>query len=171
MKRTSHIWLLGLSGSGKSTVGPLVAQKLGLPFADTDAQITQSAQRPISQIFAEGGETEFRKWESQIVAQLVQKPPTVISCGAGVILSPENRQILSKTGSRIYLKAELSTLIQRLSKCTDRPLLPADQLEPNLLRQLSERKKWYEESEVSISIESDTPEQICQRILLSLASS
>jgi len=171
VKRTSHIWLLGLSGSGKSTVGPLVARKLGLPFADSDAQITQSAQRTISHIFAEGGETEFRKWESQIVAQLAQKPPTVISCGAGVILSPENRQILSKTGSRIYLKAELSTLIQRLSKCTDRPLLPADQLEPNLLHQLSERKKWYEESEITIPIELDTPEQICQRILLSLASS
>ena len=170
MKRTSHIWLLGLSGSGKSTIGPLVAQKLDLPFADTDEKITQSAQRPISQIFAEGGETEFRKWESQIVTQLAQRPPTVISCGAGVILSPENRQILSKTGSRIYLKAELSTLIQRLSKCTDRPLLPADQLEPNLLRQLSERKKWYEESEIAIPIESNTPEQICQRILLSLAS-
>jgi shikimate kinase len=105
------------------------------------------------------------------VARLAQKPPTVISCGAGVILSSENRQILSKTGVRVYLKAELSTLIQRLSKCTDRPLLPADQLEPNLLRQLSERKKWYEESEVAIPIELATPEQICQRILLSLASS
>jgi shikimate kinase len=171
MKRTSHIWLLGLSGSGKSTVGPLLAQKLGLPFADTDAHITQSAQRPISQIFAEGGETEFRKWESQIVAQLGQKPSAVISCGAGLILSPENRKILSKTGTRIYLKAELSTLSQRLSKCTDRPLLPSDQLEPNLLRQLSDRKKWYEESEITIPIGSDTPEQICQRIILSLASS
>jgi shikimate kinase len=171
VKRSSHIWLLGLSGSGKSTVGPLVAQKLGLPFADTDAEIIQSAQRPISHIFAQGGETEFRKWESQIVAQLAQKPPTVISCGAGVILSPENRLILSKTGSRIYLKAELSILIERLSKHTDRPLLRADQLEPNLLAQLSDRKKWYEESEITIPIESATPEQICQRILLSLASS
>ena len=171
MKRISHIWLLGLSGSGKSTVGPLVAQKLGLPFADTDTQITQSARRTISQIFAEGGETEFRKWESQIVAQLAHKPPTVICCGAGVILSHENRQILSKTGVRIYLEAELSTLSQRLSKCTDRPLLRTDQLEPNLLRQLSERKKWYEESEITIPIASDTPEQISQRIILSLASS
>jgi shikimate kinase len=105
------------------------------------------------------------------VARLAQKPPTVISCGAGVILSPENRQILSKTGSRIYLKAELSTLSQRLSKCTDRPLLPSDQLEHNLMRQPSERKKWYEESEITIPIGLDTPEQICQRIILSLASS
>ena len=171
MKRSSHIWLLGLSGSGKSTVGPLLAEKLGLPFADTDAQITQSARQTISQIFTDGGEAEFRKWESQIVAQLAQKPPAVISCGAGVILSPENRQILSKTGSRIYLRAELPTLIQRLSKCTDRPLLHADQLEPNLLRQLSERKKWYEESDITIPIASNTPDQICQKILLSLASS
>lgn len=169
MKRSSHIWLLGLSGSGKSTVGPLVAEKLGIPFADTDTQITQSARRTISQIFTDGGEAEFRKWESQIVAQLAHKPPMVISCGAGVILSPENRQILSRTGSRIYLSAELPTLIQRLSKCTDRPLLRTDQLEPNLLRQLSERKKWYEESEITIPIASDTPEQISQRILLSLA--
>jgi len=168
MQRTSHVWLLGLSGSGKSTVGPLVALKLGLPFADTDTQVAESTRRTISQIFAEGGEAEFRKWESLIVAQFAQKPPTVISCGAGVILSPENRQILAKTGSRIYLKAELSTLIRRLSQSTDRPLLPPDQLEPALLRQLSERQKWYEESDITIPIESYTPEQISQKILLSL---
>ncbi len=170
MKSLSHLWLLGLSGSGKSTIGPLLAQKLALPFTDTDVQITQSAQRSIPQIFAAGGEQEFRKWESKIVSQLAQKPPQVISCGGGVVLSPENRLILAQTGTRIYLQAEISTLVQRLSHCTDRPLLPPDQLEPNLQRQLAERQKWYEESDITLPLNDQSPDQLCQRILRSLAS-
>lgn len=168
MARTSHLWLLGLSGSGKSTVGPLLAQKLSLPFADTDEKIVQAAQCSISQIFAQGGEADFRQRETQVVTSLAQTPPSVISCGAGVILDPTNRLTLAQFGLRIYLQADPAHLVPRLAHHTDRPLLPADQLAPQLARQLSQRKKWYEESEIQISIGSDTPPQICARILASL---
>jgi shikimate kinase len=67
----SHLWLLGLSGSGKSTVGPLLAEKLAMPFVDTDERIVQAAKLSIPQIFAQGGEKEFRNWESQIITQLI----------------------------------------------------------------------------------------------------
>jgi len=168
MNNPSHIWLLGLSGAGKSTVGPLLAQKLSIPFIDTDERIVQAAKLSIPQIFAQGGEKEFRQWESQIIAQLVQSPASVIACGGGVILDPQNRISLSQSGLRIYLQAELPTLSQRLASSSERPLLPADQIHPKLTEQLATRKKWYEECEIQIPIGSESPEQICGRILASL---
>jgi shikimate kinase len=168
MKNPSHLWLLGLSGSGKSTVGPLLAQKLSMPFIDTDERIVQAAKLSIPQIFARGGEKEFRQWECQIIAQLVQSPASIIACGGGVILDPQNRIALSRSGLRIYLQAELPLLALRLTHSSDRPLLPADQIHPKLAEQLLARKKWYEESEIQIPIGSESPEQICGRILASL---
>jgi shikimate kinase len=141
-----------------------------MPFMDTDQKITQTAKRTIPEIFSQDGEKEFRKLESHIVAQLSKSPPSVISCGAGAILDPVNRLTLSRTGLRIYLQAELSSLVERLATSTDRPLLPNDQLHPKLTAQLAERKCWYEESELHIATGSDSPEQICQKIISALPS-
>jgi shikimate kinase len=168
MRNPSHLWLLGLSGSGKSTIGPLLAQRLAIPFIDTDERIVQAAKLSIPQIFAQGGEKEFRQWESQIIAQLVESPASVIACGGGVILDPQNRIVLSRSGLRIYLQAELPLLAQRLTRSSDRPLLPADRIHPKLAEQLATRKKWYEESDIQIPVGSESPEQICGRILASL---
>lgn len=168
MVTPSHLWLLGLSGSGKSTVGPLLAQKLAMPFVDTDERIVQATKNSIPEIFAQGGEKEFRKWESKIIAQLVQCPASVIACGGGVILDPQNRIALSRSGLRIYLQAELPILAQRLACSSDRPLLPADQIHPKLVEQLAARKEWYEESDIQIPIGSESPELICGKILASL---
>jgi len=168
MNIPQHLWLLGLSGSGKSTVGPLLAQKLVMPFVDTDERIVQAAKNSIPEIFAQGGEKEFRKWESKIIAQLLQCPASVIACGGGVILDPQNRIALSRSGIRIYLQAELPILAQRLACSSDRPLLPADQIHPKLVEQLAARKEWYEESDIQIPIGSESPELICGKILASL---
>jgi shikimate kinase len=168
MVTPSHLWLLGLSGSGKSTVGPLLAQKLAMPFIDTDERIAQATKLSIPQIFAQGGEKEFRKWESKIIAQLAQSPASVIACGGGVILDPQNRIALSQSGIRIYLQAELPILAQRLARSSDRPLLPTDQIHPKLAEQLATRKEWYEESDIQIPIGNESPKQICGRILASL---
>jgi shikimate kinase len=142
-----------------------------MPFIDTDERIVQASKLFIPQIFARGGEKEFRQWESQIIAQLVQSPSSVIACGGGVILDPQNRVVLSRSGLRIYLQAELPLLAHRLARSSQRPLLPTDQIHPKLTEQLATRKQWYEESDIQISIGSDTPEQICGRILTSLPTS
>jgi len=139
-----------------------------MPFIDTDERIVQAAKLSIPQIFARGGEKEFRQLESQIIAQLVQSPSSVIACGGGVILDPQNRIALSRSGLRIYLQAELPLLAQRLTRSSDRPLLPADRIHPKLAEQLAARKEWYEESEFQIPIGSESPEEICARILASL---
>lgn len=165
MKKKSHLWLLGLSGSGKSTLGPLLADRLGLPFVDTDQRITEVARCSIPEIFKNGGEPRFRKLESQIVSEVSKLQPAVVSCGAGVVLDPANRQIMSTHGIRIYLQAALPILAERLSRANDRPLLSSGPLLPQLQAQWEKRRDGYEDSELMISVDAGTPDEILGRIL------
>src|SRR5262249_36412301 len=86
--------LIGLSGVGKSSVGQLLAQRLGLPLYDTDALIVQSEARTIAQIFAEAGEERFRDLESAALQRALSNTPCVVSTGGGIVLRPENRALL-----------------------------------------------------------------------------
>jgi shikimate kinase len=169
VKKKGHLWLLGLSGSGKSTLGPLLAKHLGLLFVDTDQRITELAGCSIPEIFKAGGESHFRQFESRIVSEVSKLQPAVVSCGAGVVLDPVNRQIMSNHGIRIYLQASLPVLAERLSKANDRPLLSPGPLFPQLQAQWEIRRNGYEESELMISVDDDTPDQILGRILEKLS--
>jgi len=166
-----HIWLLGLSGSGKSTLAPLLAARLHLPFADTDQLITQSSGRTITDIFQADGEEKFRQLESRVLQEVSTHTPSVISCGGGVILDPANRQIMSRTGLRVYLQVPLPILESRLALATDRPLLPPDQRANLLAQQLAQRGKWYVESEICLDAQNSTPEEMVQHILAQISSS
>ena len=171
MNPQRHIWLLGLSGSGKSTLGPLLAAQLHLPFADTDQLITQSSGRTILDIFQAEGEEFFRQLESRVLQEVSTHSPSVISCGGGVILDSANRQIMSRTGLRVYLQVPLPILESRLALATDRPLLPPDQRANLLAQQLAQRGKWYAESEICFDAQNSTPEELVQHILAQLPSS
>lgn len=169
MKKKYHLWLLGLSGSGKSTLGPLLANRLSLPFMDTDQRITEVAGCSIPEIFKDGGEPRFRQLENKIVSEVSKRQPTVVSCGAGAVLDPMNLQIMSTQGIRIYLQASLPVLAERLSKANDRPLLSSGPLLPQLQAQWEKRRNGYEESELMISVDDGTPDQILGRILEKLS--
>ena len=171
MNSQQHIWLLGLSGSGKSTLAPLLAAQLHLPFADTDQLITQSSGRTIADIFQADGEEKFRQLESRVLQEISTHTSSVISCGGGVILDPANRQIMSRTGLRVYLQVPLSILESRLALATDRPLLPPDQRANLLAQQLAQRGKWYAESEICLDAQNSTPEEMVQHILAQIPSS
>jgi len=169
VKKKCHLWLLGLSGSGKSTLGPLLANRLGLPFVDTDQRITELAGCSIPEIFKDGGEARFRQLESQIVSEVSKRQPAVVSCGAGAVLDPRNRQIMSTHGIRIYLQASFPVLAERLSKTNDRPLLSSGPLLPQLQAQWETRRNGYEESELMIPVDASTPDEILGRILEKLS--
>jgi len=171
VKKKCHLWLLGLSGSGKSTLGPLLANRLGLPFVDTDQRITELAGCSIPEIFKNGGEPQFRILESQIVLEVSKLQPAVVSCGAGAVLDPRNRQIMSTHGIRIYLQASFPVLAERLSKTNDRPLLSSGPLLPQLQAQWETRRNGYEESELMIPVDANTPDEILGRILEKLSDS
>lgn len=164
MKKPGHLWLLGLSGSGKSTIGPLLAQLVKMSFVDTDEIITRKARRSISEIFRLEGEAGFRKREAEAIREIGPQKPAVVACGGGAILEAGNRIAMQGSGTRIYLRVPLEILEARLHHKKDRPLLAQGSLTNTLADQLAKRKSWYEESEIQINAGNASPEQVAQQI-------
>jgi len=163
-KVPGHLWLLGLSGSGKSTVGEILARELHLPWRDTDAEITREAGVDIPKIFQTEGEEGFRNRESRILGRISTGPTSVVSCGAGIVMRQANRNLLASAGLRIYLKTDPATLVRRLHAAQDRPLLAGGSREETLCRQLGQRALFYEESEIQIDVSALHPQQTAAAI-------
>lgn len=171
MAKPRHLWLLGLSGAGKSTVGPRLAGTLDLPWIDTDAEISREAGQTIPEIFSKEGEPGFRKRESQILEKISLGPSSVVSCGGGILQEEANRIRIASTGLRIYLKSDPSILAARLRRGHARPLLSGPSAEAALTRQLAERGPWYEESEIQIDVSGQTPDEVAKMIRQKLPAS
>lgn len=120
----SHVLLIGFMGAGKSTVGRLLAEELGLPFVDLDQRIESGAGgRKVSEIFESDGETAFRSMESVALAALASEPPSVVACGGGVVLDGGNRQVLKTLGTVVYLQVSAAESLARIGDTEGRPLL------------------------------------------------
>ncbi len=117
-----HLWIVGMMGAGKTTVGVLVAQILDLPFIDTDAEIMVETGRTITEIFEEG-ETVFRQIESEVLVQVASREPSVIGTGGGVIISPHNVAVMQGSGTVLLLDVDVPTIIERVGLDPTRPLL------------------------------------------------
>jgi shikimate dehydrogenase len=111
LKRTQNIALIGMPGCGKSTVGSILAQKLGRPFMDIDAQIEAAAGKSIPEIFSEAGEETFRRLETRALSVEAKKSGIVLATGGGVVTRPENLDLLRQNSVIVYMKRELSELI------------------------------------------------------------
>ncbi len=109
------LFLIGLRGSGKSTVGRLVGERLKIPFVDADAELEAQAGRTIREIIADDGETAFRGLEEQILAKLIERGPAVIATGGGVVLRESNRRRIRQSGKAVWLTADVETLSDRLA--------------------------------------------------------
>lgn len=138
-----HLVLVGLMGSGKSTVGRECARRLDRPFVDTDEVVEQEAGRPVREIFAVEGEPGFRDRERRAVAAVCAAAvPTVIACGGGVVLDPANRAELRAAGVVVWLRAPVAELVARVGTGAGRPLL-ADEPVGALARLERERDSAY----------------------------
>jgi shikimate kinase len=119
-----RLLLIGMMGAGKSTVGALVARRLGWSFIDTDEEVEHSTGQAVSELFASGGEALFRSEESRtLVAALTESSAVVVSVGGGAVLDPSNRAILCRSGLVVWLRARLETLAERVGDGAGRPLL------------------------------------------------
>jgi shikimate kinase len=121
LKRT--VALVGLMGAGKSSVGRRLASQLNVAFKDADDEIVIAAGRSIADIFAERGEDEFRAGERRVIARILEEPPLVLATGGGAFMNPLTRVVLRQRAITIWLRADLDTLVRRVSRRDDRPLL------------------------------------------------
>ena len=115
--------LVGMMGSGKTAVGKALAQRLGVPFLDSDAAIEEAAHATIAEIFARDGEPFFRDREAEVIARLLSGPPAVVSTGGGAYMAERNRKAISDKGVALWLDADLDTLWERVRHKDTRPLL------------------------------------------------
>ncbi len=166
---TGNICLVGLMGSGKSTVGPLLAKELGFTSVDLDDNISSSLKRSIREIFEEQGEERFRAEESRQLRLACAKGRQVIACGGGVVLSPENRGFLRRR-TTVYLKVSPKILAQRVGAAKDRPLLQgAASPVQRLATLLIEREPLYQDcARITILAEGKDPGAIVDELLTRL---
>ena len=143
MSFSKNIFLVGMPGSGKSTVGRLVAEKLGLDFYDLDAEIEKSQGRTITAIFAEDGEDLFRKTEAEILRNTIaNKSAIVIAAGGGTPCFYDGIKVMNESGVTVYLETPIEMLISRTKRKQHRPLLSENHAE-KMRNLLSTRQDCY----------------------------
>ena len=118
-----HVYLIGMPGSGKSSVGRLLARRLAMPFVDLDSEIERDAGRSIQEIFRELGEAGFRERERSAVERVAAGPPSVVACGGGAVLRQDNRELIRSTGRVVWLQSTPDRLWQRIKRGATRPLV------------------------------------------------
>ncbi|MEV7969897.1 shikimate kinase [Sphaerisporangium sp. NPDC088356] len=159
--------LVGPPGSGKSTVGRLLAQRLGAAFRDTDADVEAVAGKPVADIFVDDGEERFRELEAEAVRQALAEHDGVLALGGGAILSEATQGLLAGH-SVVYLQVGLADAVQRVGLAQARPLLvlnPRSQLK----RLMEERRPVYERlASISVVTDGRAPEEITDEILKEL---
>ncbi|MEP7156636.1 MAG: shikimate kinase, partial [Betaproteobacteria bacterium] len=141
-----NLYLVGMPGAGKSTIGKALARQLDLPFVDADQEIVEHTGVTIATIFELEGESGFRARESQMIRELCAREGLLLATGGGAVLAGDNREILKRTGVVVYLHATLDHLWQRTRHDSRRPLLQADNPRGVLKTLLEERDPLYRQT-------------------------
>ena len=164
------LYLVGMMGSGKTSTGRPLAERLGYGFVDADAVIEQAAGCCIPDIFERDGEAGFRKLESQVLSAISQRHSLVVATGGGVVTQPENWGLLH-SGIVIWLDVVPDQLLRRLNADrTVRPLLQTDDPEAALNALLNKRRPLYSEADLTVVINEEPPEAVAEGILQLLPS-
>jgi shikimate kinase len=160
-----NIALCGFMGTGKSSVGRLVAQQLHFDFLDTDVVIEARAGKPISEIFAQQGEPAFRELEAKIVHELATRHRTVISAGGGLVVNPENLASLKEHAVVICLWASPETIWARVKNQNHRPLLADPEPLEKIRSLLHERAPFYKQADVLLTTDLRSTRDVAQQVL------
>jgi shikimate kinase len=158
---------VGYRGTGKSTVGRLVADRLGWEFADTDAVIEHQTGCSIASLFAERGEPAFRDLEARVLGELTQRPSLVLATGGGVVLRDSNRERLVRFGFVVWLRAEPQVLAVRLrDQAETRPALTAAGTLGEIADVLAQRTPWYQEvADRTVHTDQQHPAAVAETVL------
>jgi shikimate kinase len=168
-----RIYLIGFMGTGKSTVGKGLAERLRYMFLDTDHEIETRAGMSIREIFETHGESYFRDLETEVLEDIENNVrQAVVATGGGIVVKDRNRKLLtSRPESRliVQLTADVSTLVHRLMRDRSRPLLRGEELRTRIERLQTERAGLYDLADLTLSTDHQTPEEIIETICRELA--
>ncbi len=162
----SRVLLIGMMGSGKSTVGSLLARRLGWRYLDSDAEVERSTGQTVPDIFSSRGEAAFRAEESRVLAQaLTTDTSVVVSVAGGAVLDPDNRRKLKEGGVIVWLRARPATLAKRVGDGAGRPLLGDDPAAA--LRRLDavRRPVYAELAQLTVDVDGLSAQEVVERIL------
>lgn len=164
-----NIVLIGFMGTGKTTIGRLLAQRLGRPFIDSDRKIEYENGMSIREIFEAYGENYFRQKERIAIAKLSRYNNAVIATGGGVVLSSENMSRLKRNGVIITLTASTEVILERTSRRNTRPLLDnLEKREQVVNKLLKDRAELYHKADYSIDTSNSSPQQVINEIMFFL---
>ena len=163
---TSHLFIIGFMGVGKTSTSRALSRRLGVQEIDSDAMIVEQQGMPIAQIFEEQGETAFRQMETRLLDQITTMPPCIVSCGGGMVLRQENIEKMKKQGRILLLSASPETIYEHVKDSTNRPLLNGNMNVEYIRSLMEEREPRYQAAaDITIIIDGMTPRQAAEKIM------
>lgn len=165
--RAKHLILVGLPGAGKTTVGPLVARELGIPFVDIDPLIEERFGAPVGEIFAAQGEAAFRELEGDLVVQALQAAaPQVIAPGGGWAAQPGNLEVVAGGALTVYLVTAPETASARTGSSGHRPLLdqPGGDRQARMRELYQQRERYYSRCDAAVATDGRSPGEVAQAV-------
>ena len=163
-----NISLCGMMGSGKSTIGKILANKLDYNFIDVDKMIEIKTKKTIIKIFEEDGEEYFRDLEEKITINLLNNKETIVSLGGGAIINNNIRKSIKKKSYNIYLKVDVDILTKRLQNSKTRPLIYKKNLKKELMNLIKEREIYYQKADLIVKNDKniiETTENIIKKLI------
>ena len=165
MKKFKNVFLVGPMGVGKTTIGRVLADCLGLEFFDSDREIEASTGADIPWIFDVEGESGFRAREARMIDELTRRSNIVLATGGGAVLDPQNRKHLSKRGQVVYLRASIRQQVERTSRDKNRPLLQTANPEKKIRELMKIRDPLYKEvADIVVDTNRRNPRTVSQDI-------
>ncbi len=161
----SNIILTGFMGTGKSSVGRRLANRLRRPFVDMDTKIEHQEGRSISEIFANEGESYFRDLERALVLEISGQEDLVVSTGGGVLMDPRNLADFRKSGTVICLCTTVDTILDRVMRDRKRPLLDCEDPRAKIEDLLAERQAMYQAVSIQVDTTGASHDEVCDRII------
>lgn len=164
-RKNGNIVLIGMMGTGKTTVSGLLADRLGYKLVDIDADIEAQEGCPIPVLFEQKGEAYFREVETSVLLRVLDRSSQIISTGGGSVLKPLNCDAMKKAGWVVALTASAEAIIRRVSANRDRPLL-AGNVEARVHQIMQERQSKYSFADITVDTSEMEPEEVVRHILV-----